>query len=556
MALLDFNSLAENPRRLAGVTFLAAFLLFFWSTLFADLMWEEAREGLPVRFMLAGDSLLLPKVHSGQIRTKPPLFHWSASVLAKLTGGVNEITLRLPSVLAGAATVALTALLGSALFSPIAGLVSAGILATSWQFAYLGTHARVDMLFAFFILLGFYCVWKVWQAEDDAGCLKAGTLAGVSFGCAVLTKGPLGLLYPLLALALYQFWTRPGRIPYTRLAGIPLFMGLLWAIGAAVEGGETFRNMVYQETVARVFGDTPAALHEEPFYYYLPKLFVDFSPWSVFLPLALWTGWRSHRNDNRWRYPFVLFTSLFVMLSLFPGKRGDYLLPVYPMIALLIGVYCSDYLTGRKTLSSGIIFPAWLAAVSALGFGIALIALSTGLLKISSALFFLSTSDQTLVQSIFATRLSLPLLWMAVVMMIAYAAAISVAVHKRKPVLISAFLLLWAFSIIAIANGPLAGWAGEYKSPRKFAAKVKSEVGTKTLVISGRVFSDLLYYADLPVREKSLAEAGQHLLKHPDHFLLLRDRYKEGLFSQFPELKVKLQSHHPHDRNYFLITGQ
>lgn len=556
MPSLNFTALAQNPRRMAAITFLGAFLLFFWSTLFSGLLWEEAREGLPVRFMLAGDSLLLPKVHASKIRTKPPLFHWSALALAKLTGGLNEISLRLPSVLAGAGAVALTALLGSTLFSPAAGWASACVLATSWQFAYLGTHARVDMLFAFFILLGFFFTWKGLQAEEDAGRRKAGTLAGFSFGCAVLAKGPLGLLYPLLALALYQLWERPGRIPYVRLAGIPLLMGLLWGIGAAIEGGETYRNMVYQETIARILGDSPAALHEKAFYYYLPQLFVDFSPWSVFLPLALWHGWQSRRNAAGWRYPFVLFATLFVMLSLFSGKRGDYLLPAYPMIALLIGAYGSEYLTGKKPLSPGILLPAFLAALSALGFGFLLIALGFGLLTIPSTLFFLSAGDQTLVQSIFATRLSPPLLGTAALMVIAYAAAMFLAIYKRKPLMIGAFFLLLAFSIIATANGPLAGWAGEYQSSRKFAAEVKKQVGTKTLLISGRVFSDLLYYVNLPVMEKSLAEAGQHLLKHPNHFLLIRDRYKESLLSQFPQLKVKLKSHHPHDRNYFLITAQ
>ena len=39
------------------------------------------------------------------------------------------------------------------------------------------------------------------------------------------------------------------------------------------------------------------------------------------------------------------------------------------MIALLIGAYGSEYLTGKKPLSPGILLPAYLAALSALGFG-------------------------------------------------------------------------------------------------------------------------------------------------------------------------------------------
>ena len=96
---------------LIGPSLLAAFL-FSWSILHSDLSKREAREGVPVVNMIQGGNLWLPQIHAQQLRTKPPLFYWSGLVSSKLLGEANEISLRIPSVLAGVGTVFLTTFLG------------------------------------------------------------------------------------------------------------------------------------------------------------------------------------------------------------------------------------------------------------------------------------------------------------------------------------------------------------------------------------------------------------------------------------------------------------
>ena len=111
-------------------------------------------EGVPVVHMDRGASLWVPRINDERVRTKPPLFYWAGLVASKVLGGVSEISLRLPSVFAGTATVFLTTLLGFRLFSPVTGCLAGLILATSWRYAYLASHARIDMLFAFFTYPG------------------------------------------------------------------------------------------------------------------------------------------------------------------------------------------------------------------------------------------------------------------------------------------------------------------------------------------------------------------------------------------------------------------
>ena len=178
----NFNDGTLNPYLLMGPVLLAAFL-FSWSIFHSDLSKREAREGVPVVNMMRGGNLWLPQITPEQLRTKPPLFYWSGLLSSKFLGGVDEISLRIPSVLAGVGTVFLTTLLGMRQFSPVIGCLAGLIITTCWRFAYLGSHARIDMLFTFFITLAFVALWELTRNGKQDRWLK--WLAGIAVGLAV-----------------------------------------------------------------------------------------------------------------------------------------------------------------------------------------------------------------------------------------------------------------------------------------------------------------------------------------------------------------------------------
>ena len=132
MPFSNSNDGSLNSYLLIGPALLAAFL-FTWSIFHSDLSKREAREGVPVVNMMQGGNLWLPQINPQQLRTKPPLFYWSGLVTAKLFGEVSEITLRIPSVLAGVGTVFLTTFLGMRQFSPVIGCLAGLIIATCWR---------------------------------------------------------------------------------------------------------------------------------------------------------------------------------------------------------------------------------------------------------------------------------------------------------------------------------------------------------------------------------------------------------------------------------------
>jgi 4-amino-4-deoxy-L-arabinose transferase-like glycosyltransferase len=93
---------------------------------------DEARGGLVAREMLERSHWLIPHIGGQVYPDKPPLFHWLVALSSPR--GVTEWSLRLPSVLAAAATVALTYAMGARLAAPLTGLAAAAILASSTTF--------------------------------------------------------------------------------------------------------------------------------------------------------------------------------------------------------------------------------------------------------------------------------------------------------------------------------------------------------------------------------------------------------------------------------------
>ena len=125
--------------------------------------------------------------------------------------------------------------------------------------------------------------------------------------------------------------------------------------------------MIYQETVGRISASEAIHIHPQPFYYYITQIFGGMAPWSLFLPFAIW---QAIKNKD---IPFCLaaFITLFILLSLFPGKRGDYLIPLYPMGAIILAVFFSEIKPEKKlglSFSIGIILSILIFLSLALAF--------------------------------------------------------------------------------------------------------------------------------------------------------------------------------------------
>jgi 4-amino-4-deoxy-L-arabinose transferase-like glycosyltransferase len=169
-----------------------------------------------------------------------------------------------------------------------------------------------------------------------------------ALGLAVLTKGPVGFLVPLLVILTTlglgrKLRSLPGLLPPWALL-LSLGPGLAWLLCVvSLTPPGYLEEAVGENVFGRFFAGTS---HARPFYYYLYQLPADFLPWTLLLP-AVYTVARGSifsRTEERagsasaWTFLLAWVGASFVFFSLSGGKRGLYLLPAFPPLALL----CAD----------------------------------------------------------------------------------------------------------------------------------------------------------------------------------------------------------------------
>jgi hypothetical protein len=97
-----------------------------------------------------------------------------------------------------------------------------------------------------------------------------------------------------------------------------------------------FIHQVGWDTALGVWKESKILTRHEPFYLYSYRLWIDFAPWSIFLPLLFIQLWEKDKNQGE-TFLILWFLTLFILLTLFPYRASKYLLPAFPALALLMG---------------------------------------------------------------------------------------------------------------------------------------------------------------------------------------------------------------------------
>ena len=333
------------------------FFLFFFNLGQWDL-WnpDEPRYAQVAREMVNGGDWILMHFNGEIYADKPPLFFWLVGFSSYLLGGFHSFAVRSPSALFGTLTILLTFFLGKSLYTSRTGFLSGLILATSLGFAYLSTRANIDTTLTFFTTASFlsFSYWDRYRKEERqeggrGGFIIYGFYLAMAF--ATLAKGPVGFILPLAAGLIYLFAQKDweGIKAMKLLPGMALFLFvvLLWYGPALLKGGEEYlQATLLHHTVDRFAKGTS---HIRPVYYYLYNFPVDFFPWIFFFPAGVAYGFSREMVEKRKRFLFLLTWVAFIFLffSLSKGKRGLYLLPLFPAASVIIGKLWDDFLSAR-----------------------------------------------------------------------------------------------------------------------------------------------------------------------------------------------------------------
>lgn len=328
---------------------LLSYPLFFHKLGDRDIWSPDEDEYVQVnREMVRDGHWIFPTANGRPYYIKPPLFNWLGSALSLLNGKVTEYTSRLPSATAAALGLVLIYFLGKRLFGQRAALLSALILGTTPLYIEFGRWIQINMIST--VLLTACLVLFYRGYTDERKRPAAYLLMYVPAGLGTLNMGPVNVVMPVIIISLYLIAVKDFKhILRLKIGwGILIYLAIVapWTILVMLQG-EQVRQTFVLSNFTRYFGEFA---HARPFYYYLTTTPPYFLPWFVYLPGAFYFCFSRHTLAQRRQLllPFVWIVGLFVFFSLSNTKRSEYLLPIFPAMALLAG-YAID--CGLKTES-------------------------------------------------------------------------------------------------------------------------------------------------------------------------------------------------------------
>jgi 4-amino-4-deoxy-L-arabinose transferase-like glycosyltransferase len=322
---------------------------------------NEPIYGEAVREMAQRGDWLVPQVNGVVFAEKPILFYWMALFASKLLGGVSEASLRLPSFLAGIATVLGTYVLARPYAGRARAIASAIACATLFGVFWNARFVQMDILVTAATL---WVVIAVTRVVDHGGARLWGwMLAGAVAGLGFAAKGPVAWLCPGLTLLAYLVATRRLReiVRWEVLAGaaVCLLVASPWYLALLTQGRtDVLAEVLFRQNVQRFVNPWD---HQAPWWYYLEYVWVDMAPWALLVPLAF----RMPRKDEGQRRLALLswlwIGTIMLFFSFSRSKRSPYVLPIAPAVAVLAGEVALAFVAGRLDAARR----AWFVGIAA-----------------------------------------------------------------------------------------------------------------------------------------------------------------------------------------------
>ena len=303
---------------------------------------EEPRRATVAREMIETGDWIVPRQQGTLFLSRPPLQNWLIALSAKMFGGFNNVSVRLPGVLAVLATALLLYGVTRQFVGGAGALAAAVAYTTMIQVLELGQLAETETLFTL-LVSGSLLLWILGHAT---GWHPATTwcVAYTFVGLGTLTKGPQAPVYFGATVGMYLLLARDWRYAFTRwhLLGIAQAAGIVaaWQIPYTMSVGWEATRHIYQGDVAMRFEDTRWSTVFKHLAIYPGEVLVCTCPWSLLLLAFIHRGlWQSLGRAR----PYVIFMCVAIAVTfptcwLVPGARGRYYMPLYPCLAALVGV--------------------------------------------------------------------------------------------------------------------------------------------------------------------------------------------------------------------------
>lgn len=297
-------------------------------------------------------------LHANGIRylEKAPLLYWSMAASFRMFG-IHDWAARLPLALGVLGLILAVFFMGRRIFGENAGFY--GALGSGLAFGpYLFTRFLIpDILVGLWLILSLDFFLRTLDEPEPSRAYCWGL--GVVCALNVLTKGLIGLVFPLGTIGIYLLLSgNLRRLPKMHLissTGVFLLVAAPWHILAGLRNpsqgnvrGFFWFYFVNEHFLRYLNKRVPRDYSTVPLLLFWGLVLVWLFPWSSFLPEALArvkvSRIRETRDSSQDRARIVLFLCAFLIVFFFSfsTRQEYYVLPALPTLALLIGPWLAE----------------------------------------------------------------------------------------------------------------------------------------------------------------------------------------------------------------------
>jgi 4-amino-4-deoxy-L-arabinose transferase-like glycosyltransferase len=300
--------------------------------------------------MIQHHSWMTPYLFDRPQFEKPIFIYWFLR-LGFLLFGVSSFGARFfPAVFAVLGVVSLYCLGLIGFKDRSKAFLAAIILMTCGMYIGLAKTVFTDMFFSVLVMLSLVFFFFAYTRQaKTTGLLFASIFAGL----AVLTKGPLGLLIPFLAVIAFLLLKKDLKFLYRRTTLWAFLFFLLtvlpWYLLMAYKYGSTFINEFILNDNLRRAVEAQHGGHDT--WYYYPSLIISgMLPWSLFVLAALFSIYAALKQKENSFYIFLVCWagSVFLIFQAAHSKVANYIFPIFPPLALLTASFIRDILSQIK----------------------------------------------------------------------------------------------------------------------------------------------------------------------------------------------------------------
>jgi len=531
--------------------------------------------------MHARNDWITPTFNGKLFAHKPPMMFWGMMVGFRAFG-VSELGARFVSTLFGLGTIFLTFAIARKLFDATTGLFAGLAIGSCVLFTMVARSATADAHLTFFTVLALYfwvCDYFAAPGNNRDQLLSAvrwqtWILTYAVMGLAVLTKGPIGFLFPTAVIGLFLltenkpnnsvqstliqrlwlfvkpynphafFLTVWKMRPLTAAATVLLVAAPWYLLVQWRTDGEFLREFIGVHHLGRM--SHAMDNHSGPMVYYLVACLIGLYPWSAFaIPTAIsWFGqWKLPKQSRAVRFVSCWAAVYLVIFSLASTKLPNYVLPAYPALAIMIGRYFALWTQDMNSVSRGWLNAGWILFIL---FGVVVAA---GI-PLSGMVVF---SGQTLLDRMDVERvIQQRLVWLGVagVPIVLFGSLGACLLWSNRPRLSGGAFSVGALSMIVTLCQYVAPELDRFQTPQLLAERWSSQLssGGAQVAVFGYFRPTLVFYfrrgvdfCDSSDEAIQFTNAGKAsiLVTTGTHYAKIKDQLSESTqvierVSQFP----------------------